>query len=107
MIHSVGKELDRLVVERTIEPVQFADLAAPIVPVFKQDKVLVRIGGDFKLTVNQSSKLDHYPIPRMKTYLQSSWVTNTWTFSQTYQQLLLDNESKDYVMINTHHRLFR
>ena len=50
--------LDRLVAEGIIEPVQFADWAAPIVPVVKQDKVSVRICGDFKLTINQASRLN-------------------------------------------------
>ena len=35
--------------EGIIESVQFADWAVPIVPVVKQDKVSVRICGDFKL----------------------------------------------------------
>ena len=64
MVPLVEKELDRHVAEGTIEPVQFADWAGPIVPVLKQDKVTVRICGDFKLIINQASKLDSYPIPR-------------------------------------------
>ena len=62
----VDKELDRLLEEGVIEPVQFADWAAPIIPVLKSDKASVRICGDFKLTINQASKLDWYPIPRIE-----------------------------------------
>ena len=47
----------------------------------------MRIFGDFSVTVNPVSKLDRYPIP--------------------YQQLLLDDGSKKYVVINTHKGLFR
>ena len=47
----------------TIEPVQFADWAAPIVPIVKDDKS-IRICGDYKVTVNQAAKLDNYPIPK-------------------------------------------
>ena len=54
-----------LVAESIIELVQFADWATSIVPVLKQDKVPVRICGDFKLTINQVFKLDRYPIPRI------------------------------------------
>ena len=56
----IEKELDRLVNEGIIEPVQFADWAAPIVPVLKSDGKSVRICGDFKVTVNQAAK---YPVP--------------------------------------------
>ena len=35
----VEKELDRLMQQGIVEPVQFADWAAPIVPVLKSDKV--------------------------------------------------------------------
>ena len=62
----VEDELDRLVQQGIIEPVQFADWAAPIVPVLKSDKKSVRICGDFKMTVNQASKLDRYPIPKIE-----------------------------------------
>ena len=61
----VEEELDRLVAGGVLEALQFSDWAAPIVPVLKSDKT-VRICGDFKLTVNQVSKLDHYPIPKIK-----------------------------------------
>ena len=59
----VEEELVRLVQEGVLEPVQFAEWAAPIVPVVKPDKS-VRVCGDFKLTVNKASQLDRYPIPK-------------------------------------------
>ena len=43
----VEEELNRLVAEGTLEPVQKSELASPIVPVIKPDKS-VRICGDFK-----------------------------------------------------------
>ena len=52
MVPLVEKELDRLVAEGIIEPVQFADWTAPIVPVFKQDKVSVKICSDFEFNIN-------------------------------------------------------
>ena len=65
----VEEELERLVQLGILEPVQFAEWAAPIVPVLKSDKKSVRICGDFKLTVNQASRLDRYPIPKIKDLL--------------------------------------
>ncbi len=53
-----------LVAERTLEPVESSEWAAPIVAVLKPDKKSVRICGNFKITVNLVSKLDQYPIPR-------------------------------------------
>ena len=61
----VEEELDQLIKQGIIEPVQFLDWAAPIVIVFKSDKKNIRICGDFKLTVNSVSKLDRYPIPKI------------------------------------------
>ena len=44
----MNKELDRLVEQGTLNPVQFADWAAPIVPVLKGGKQSIRICADFK-----------------------------------------------------------
>ena len=62
----VEKELNRLVSEGTLEPVQFSEWAAPIVPVLKKDKQSIRICGDFRRTVNPVSNLDRYPIPKVE-----------------------------------------
>ena len=105
----VEKEFDRLTQEGVIEPVQFAEWAAPIVPVLKADRVSVRICGDFKMTVNQASKLDRYPIPRIEDLfarLAGGRIFTKFDMSQAYQQLLLEEESKQYVVINTHRGLF-
>ena len=51
----VEEELERLVKQGILEPVEFAEWA-PIVPVVKSDKSSVRICGDFKLTINKASK---------------------------------------------------
>ena len=55
-----------MVSEGILESVQFADWAAPIVPVLKNDGQSVRICGDFRLTINQASRLDRYLIPRIE-----------------------------------------
>ena len=44
-----------------IVPVQVSEWAAPIVPVIKREGA-IRVCGDYKMTVNQASKLDTYPL---------------------------------------------
>ena len=106
----VDKEIDRLVGEGTLEPIQFSDWASPIVPVLKADKASVQVCGDFKQTVNPVSMLDKYPIPRIEDLFAKLAGGKTFTkidLSQAYQQLPLDDQSKQYVVINTHRGLFR
>ena len=61
----VGKELDRLVAVGVLSPIQFSRWAAPIVPIVKQNGA-IRICGDFKVTINQVSRIDTYPLPRIE-----------------------------------------
>ena len=56
------KELKRLQVERTLEPVEISEWAAPNVAVLKSDKNSVQICKDFSVTINLMSKLDRYLI---------------------------------------------
>ena len=105
----VEKELERLEQQGVIEPVQFADWAAPIVPVVKSDGS-IRICGDYKVTVNQAAKVDQYPIPRIDDLFASLSGGKKYTkldLSHAYQQVPLDEASRQYVTINTHKGLFR
>ena len=84
-------------------------LGSTTVPMLKSDK---RNCGDFKLTVYQASKSDCicYPIPRMEDLfakLVGGQVFTKLDMSQAYMQLLLEEESKQYVAINTHRGLFK
>ena len=99
----VDKELQRLQEEGTLEPVEIAEWAAPIVAVLKRDKNSVRICGDFSVTVNPVAKLDKYPIPKVEdlfTRLSKGKHFSKLDLSQAYQQLLMDDDSKKYVTIN-------
>ena len=105
----VERELDRLQANGVIEPVQFSDWAAPIVPVVKKDGS-VRICGDYKLTINQAAKTDTYPLPRIHDLFAS--LSGGTTFSKldlahAYQQIPLEEDSKQYVTVNTHKGLYR
>ena len=106
----VETELDRLVADGILSPVQHADWAAPIVPVMKADKCSVCICGDFKQTVNKASPLDKYPIPKIEDLFSKLAGGQKFTkldMSQAYQQLCLDDDSTKYVVINTSKGLFK
>ena len=88
----------------TIELVQFSEWATPIVPMVKSDGS-VRVCGDYKLTVNKVSKLDAYSIPKLDdlyTKLASGTTFTELDFSHAYEQMLVDEESKKFMTINTH-----
>ena len=66
----VEQELDHLERHGIIEAIQFADWAAPIVPVVKQDGS-VHICGDYKVTINRAVKLNTYPLLKIQDLLAS------------------------------------
>ena len=104
----VDKELDRLLADDIIEPVQYSDWATPVVPVMKADKS-VRLCGDYKLTVNQVAKLDRYPIPRIEDLYAQLGNGTSYTkldMRHAYEQIELHPESRKYVTINTPRGLF-
>ena len=110
MRSKVEAELERLVEEGTLEPVQFSEWASSIVTVVKSDKTSVRICGDLKRTVNPVARLDRYPIPKVDDLFAT--MANGKVFSQidlshAYQQLPLKEESKKFVVIKTHKGMFR
>ena len=106
----IEQELERLVQSGVLKPVQFADWAAPIVPVLKGDKKSVRICGDFSVTVNQVSRLDSYPLPKPEDLFARLAGGKTFSIldlSQAYLQIELDKDSRKFVAINTHKGLFQ
>ena len=56
------KEIDRQVDEEIIEPTQLSEWATSVVPVIKKDGSM-RHCGDYKVTVNRTTKTNAYPLP--------------------------------------------
>lgn len=86
-----------------MEPAKYAEWAAPVVPVLKPDDT-ASLCGDYKLTVNQLSKLEQYPIPRIEDLFASLAGGQKFTkldISHAYHQIPLDEEAKKFVTINT------
>ena len=109
MKDKVEQELDHFHQQGIIEPVQFSEWAAPIVPVLKQNGD-IRICGDYKLTVNAVAKLDTYPLPRIEdlfTSLSGGKYFSKLDLAQAYLQLPLDEASRKYLTINTQKGLYQ
>ena len=64
-------ELERLQKEGIIEAVQFSKWAAPIVTVVKA-YYQICLGGNYRLTINQTSKLEVYPLPKIYFFCMNS-----------------------------------
>ena len=105
----IEQDLERLKRAGTIEAVQYSEWATPIVPVMKSDGT-VGVCGDYKLTVNKVSKLDGYPIPKLDDLYTKLVGGQTFTeldLSHAYEQMLVDENSKEFLTINTHKGLYR
>ena len=87
----VEDELDRLQSNGVISPVTFSKWAAPIVPVVKSDGK-IRICGNYKLTINQSARVDKYPLPKADD-LFVSLSGGKLDLAHAYLQLCLDEKS--------------
>ena len=64
----------------------------------------IRLCIDYKLTVNRAAKLDTYPIPTLDDLfggLAGSKIFSKLDMCQAYDQLCLEDESKQYIVINT------
>ncbi|GFV71180.1 transposon Tf2-8 polyprotein [Trichonephila clavipes] len=97
-----------LVAEDIIEPVTYSDWATPIVPVIKQNGNL-RICGDYKVTINPGLKIEQYPLPRIEDIFAELSGGEFFTkidLSEAYLQMLVDEQDRHLLTINTHKGLF-
>ena len=75
----------------------------------KHDKQTVQICGDYKLTANRASRMEHYPLPKVKNLFSTLAGGTLFTkldMSQAYLQLLVDDQAKELLTVNTHKGLF-
>ncbi|XP_016335635.1 uncharacterized protein K02A2.6-like [Sinocyclocheilus anshuiensis] len=108
MRSKVDAEINRLLNENIITPVKYSEWAAPVVPILKPDGS-IRLCGDYKLTINQASPLEQYPIPRVEdlfTTLSGGSSFSKLDMSHAYQQIVMDENSKQYLTVNTHKGMF-
>ena len=105
----VEAELNRLVAEEILQPVNFSNWASPIVPVPKKDHS-IRICADFKATLNPALEIDKYPLPRMEDLLSqvgSGKYFSKLDMKDAYLQLPIEERFQEPLTINTHQGLFR
>lgn len=104
----IERELERLEKEGIIEKVEHSEWAAPIVPVPKGDGQIC-VCGDYKVTVNANLDIDQHPLPKPEdlfTSLSGGQKFSKLDLKHAYQQMMLDNDSRKYVTINTHKGLY-
>ena len=109
MKEAIGAELDCLEGVGIIERVTHSKWAAPVVPVPKGDGRL-RLCGDYKVTINPALEVDQYPLPKPDDLFASLAGGKLFTkidLTQAYQQMALDDHSRELVTVNTHKGLYR
>ena len=73
-------------------------------------KRTVRLFGDYKVTINPHLKMDSHPLPRAEELFSKLAGGEKFTkldISHAYQQMALEESSKELVTINTHQGLYR
>ena len=105
----VEEELDRLQSEGIVEAVKSSEWATPLVAIPKSNGQM-RLCGDYKITLNPNLVVDRFPIPRVSDILEKldkGLVSSKMDLAQAYQQIELEEQSKNLTTITTHRGLFR
>ena len=96
----VELELQRLVEQGVIQPVETSEWAAPVVPVLKPDGT-VRLCGDYRLTINRAAKPDTYPLPRVEDLFATLAGGKSFSkldLAHAYSQIPLAEDSMLYIV---------
>ena len=99
----IENELDIIEKENVIQKVEHNDWATPIVVVSKTNGV--RPCGDLKVKINYNVVHEPYPLPiveDMFALLNGGKVFSKIDLTHAYQQLEINEASKQYLTINTH-----
>ncbi|XP_061177726.1 uncharacterized protein K02A2.6-like [Saccostrea echinata] len=105
----VEEELKRLEKEGIIKSVTHSKWASPVVPVVKKNGQ-VRLCGDYKVTINPVMKVDQYPLPRIQDIFASLAGGRKFSkidLTQAYNQMEVDESSRELMTINTHKGLYQ
>ena len=105
----VDAELEKQIQRGLWERVKHSKWAAPLVVVPKSGGA-IRLCGDYRLTVNRVAKVEQYPLPLVEELL--SGLAGCTVFSKidlksAYNQMVLDEASREYLTVNTPKGLLR
>lgn len=107
--HLIEAQLDDMIKRDVIEPINYSEWATPPVNIPKGEKE-VRICGDYKLMVNPQLEVDQYTLPTatdLFTTLNGGQKFTKLDLRHAYEQLVLNEKSRQYVTIHTHKGLYR
>ena len=102
-MHS-GKSKKRLTKEGITEPIHFADWVAP-----KKDGTSLQVCRYLKITINQVSKLDKYPVPNIDDLLAQELARGKRFMKLNMPRIpevVLEEDSQKYVVTKSHRGLF-
>ena len=102
-------EIDRLIKEKILKPVELSELGTPVVPIIKPDEA-VRLCGDYKITVNPNIVIDRHPIPKISHLIAKMQGGEYFTkidLREAYMQVCVDKESRNYLTLRTIKGLMR
>ncbi|XP_026530731.1 uncharacterized protein K02A2.6-like, partial [Notechis scutatus] len=105
----IDEQIDKLVKQGVLQPIDHARWETPIVTPVKPDGS-VRICGDYKATLNCALQQSAYPVPVVQHLLHSlggGKVFAKLDLAQAYQQLPVDEETAEAQTIVTHRGAFR
>ncbi|EYC07744.1 hypothetical protein Y032_0069g372 [Ancylostoma ceylanicum] len=108
-VTTLDAEIDRLLREGVLSPVDYSAWAAPVVVVKKANGSL-RLCADFSTGLNDALMLHQHPLPTpddVFTKLNGGTTFTQIDFADAYLQIELDDAAKELLTINTHRGLLR
>lgn len=104
----MDKELDKLINEGILTPVETSEWATPLVAVRKEDGNL-RLCGDYRSTVNKYLEETRYPLPtpvEIYAKIQGGERYTKLDLNRSYNQFELDDKAKQILRWSTHRGIF-
>ncbi|XP_026529758.1 uncharacterized protein K02A2.6-like, partial [Notechis scutatus] len=105
----IDEQLDKLIAQGVLEPIDHAHWETPIVTPIKPDGS-IRICGDYRATLNHALQQSAYPVPVVQHLLHSlggGKIFAKLDLVQAYQQLPVDVETAKAQTIVTHRGAFK